>query len=158
MSKSIFVLFFILSIFDNNLNKEITEAPNFSMVDLAGQEIELKDLRGKVVYLSFWASWCGPCIRGFNKYDDTRRQLEDLGVVILNVSIDSNKEAWRKGLKTIPDTGKNFFASDQSNLKLDYEISSIPLYHIIDKYGHFRYLSDDIDRDIIAEFTKLTKE
>lgn len=158
MSKSIFVLFLILSFFENNLNKEIAEAPNFSMVDLNGQEIELKDLRGKVVYLSFWASWCGPCIRGFNKYDDTRRQLEDLGVVILNVSIDSNKEAWEKGLQTIPETGKNFFASDQSNLKLDYEISSIPLYHIIDKYGHFRYLSDDIDRDIIAEFTKLTKE
>ncbi len=157
MSKSI-LIFLFLSIFNHSQSKPIAEAPNFSMVDIEGKEIELKDLRGKVVYLSFWASWCGPCIKGFNKYDDTRRQLEELGVLILNVSIDSNKEAWKKGLQTIPTTGENYFAADQSRLKLDYEISSIPLYHIIDKYGHFRYLSDEIDRDIIAEFTKLTKE
>ena len=110
-----------------------------------------------MLYVSFWASWCAPCIQNFKKYAEIRTQLESEGVLLLNVSIDKNKEAWRSHLEKQPINGIHVLAAKE-DLYPEYELSSIPLYEIINKSGQFVYLSDEPNRDIIAQFRAWLEE
>lgn len=132
-------------------------APDFAMTMEDGSTKKLSDFRGEVLYISFWASWCGPCISNFKKYDEMRSQLSDIGITLLNVSIDETSEAWTTSLSKQQLTGVNAL-STKGDLYPDYQISSIPLYEIIGKDGHFRYLSDDMDRNILEEFRSFLQE
>ena len=61
--------------------------------------IKLSSLKGKVVYVDFWASWCPPCRESFPWMDKLQYQYEDLGLVVIGISLDSDKRDARKFLK-----------------------------------------------------------
>jgi peroxiredoxin len=74
------------------------EAPNFTMMDVNGKPVSLKDLRGKLVLLEFWASWCSPC-RAENPNLKAQYQLyKDKGFEILGVSLDNDKKKWEDAI------------------------------------------------------------
>ena len=133
-------------------------APDIDMRDKEGNLVSLSDYKGKVVYISFWASWCKPCIAGFKKNHDLRQRLSDLGVVLLNVSIDKKEEAWKDAMVRYKPLGVNGLVLSMSDVSKDYDISAIPLYHIVDKNGKFTYLSENAGRDILGEFEILTRK
>ena len=124
-------------------------APDFSYVDLSGSQEHLSELRGEVVYISFWASWCEPCLRNFKKYKAIRSQLLAEGVILLNVNIDKTEDLWQKSLAIQDIDGINVRASDINKLHAQYELSSIPLYEIVNRPGELVYLPDDPNRSII---------
>lgn len=68
----------------------------FPMLD--GSKVELASLKGKVVLLDFWATWCGPCVRGLPKVAEVAGALAEQGVVFLAVNLDEDKETIRKFL------------------------------------------------------------
>ena len=127
-------------------------APDFSYVDLSGSQEHLSELRGEVVYISFWASWCEPCLRNFKKYKAIRSQLLAEGVILLNVNIDKTEDLWHKSLAIQDIDGINVRASDINKLHAQYELSSIPLYEIVNRPGELVYLPDDPNRSIIDAF------
>ncbi len=133
-------------------------AADINMVDKKGSLVSLQDYKGKVVYISFWASWCKPCIAGFKKSADVRKKLQDMGVVLINISIDKKEEAWRDAMIRHNPLGINTWAISLQDLAKDYDISAIPLYHIINKQGKFAYLSDGGSRDIVEEFRTLVQQ
>ena len=134
-------------------------AADFTVVTTAGEIISLSDYRGKVVYISFWASWCGPCIKGFIKYESMRKNLENMGVVLLNVSIDKTETKWKTSLARVPIVGINTFANQNiDELKRNYQLSSIPAYFIVNKKGKFAYLSEKPNRNIMDEFRKIIND
>lgn len=128
------------------------QAPDFSYVDLSGSQEHLSELRGEVVYISFWASWCEPCLRNFKKYKAIRSQLQAEGVILLNVNIDKTENLWQKSLAVQDIDGINVRASDINKLHTQYELSSIPLYEIVNRPGQLVYLPDDPNRSIIDAF------
>jgi len=128
------------------------QAPNIEYVTNNGMK-NLSDSRGEVIYLSFWASWCKPCIENFKKYQPIREQLKAEGVRLVNISIDENLSSWEKALEKYDFIiGENGLANDINKTKLDFNITKTPDYHIINKAGEFVFLSDNYDRDIVAEF------
>ena len=127
-------------------------APDFSYVDLSGSQEHLSELRGEVVYISFWASWCEPCLRNFKKYKAIRSQLLAEGVILLKVNIDKTEDLWQKSLAIQDIDGINVRASDINKLHAQYELSSIPLYEIVNRPGELVYLPDDPNRSIIDAF------
>jgi thiol-disulfide isomerase/thioredoxin len=137
---------------------ERAEAPDLQMVTIDGAPVYLKDFRGKVVYISFWASWCQPCIVNFIKYAEVRNRLSTEGVVLLNVSIDEQPDQFRSAVARLGLRGLNVQPMDITATKKLYNLYTIPSYFIVDKQGKFMHLSDKEGRDVIGEFKKLLTE
>ncbi len=131
-------------------------APDFTLPDTNGRTVSLSDYKGKVIYLSFWATWCKPCLKGFEKSLAIRKELQNMGIVLINVSVDRDSNVWKSTMSRIEMPGINLLSNDSAILRT-YDVGSLPVYNIIDKRGNFRYLSDGF-RDIREEFQKLINE
>jgi thiol-disulfide isomerase/thioredoxin len=70
-------------------------APPFAVTTLDGQRISLDDLKGKVVLIDFWATWCGPCREALPHLRDIARKFQGQPLVILSVSLDSEVNQWK---------------------------------------------------------------
>jgi cytochrome c biogenesis protein CcmG/thiol:disulfide interchange protein DsbE len=67
-----------------------SKAPNFTLKAADGKTIELAKLKGKVVIVNFWATWCGPCRQEIPGFMDVYKQYKDKGLEIVGVSLDRN--------------------------------------------------------------------
>ena len=63
-------------------------APDFTLPDLSGNMVSLKEYRGKIILLDFWATWCPPCRRSIPELAEIQKKYKDYGVVILGISMD----------------------------------------------------------------------
>ncbi len=104
------------------------EAPDFTQAQPDGTPLSLSELRGKLVLVDFWASWCGPCRVENPNVVKLYERFKDRGFEILGVSLDSNREAW---LKAIADDGLTWrHVSDlkywQNAVAVQYGVRSIP--------------------------------
>ncbi len=113
------------------------EAPDFTQATPEGEELALSELRGKVVLIDFWASWCGPCrkenpnvVRMYNKY-------KEKGFEILGVSLDNNRERWLGAIEKDNLTWQH--VSDlkgwSNEVAQQYQVSSIPQTFLLDAEG-----------------------
>jgi peroxiredoxin len=70
-------------------------APPFVVTTTDGQRVSLDDLKGKVVLLDFWATWCAPCREALPHMRDIARKFKDQPVVLLSVSLDTDEQKWK---------------------------------------------------------------
>lgn len=70
-------------------------APAFAVTTIDGQHVSLDNLKGKVVLIDFWATWCGPCREALPHMQEIVRKFEGQPLVVLSVSLDSDEKAWK---------------------------------------------------------------
>lgn len=113
------------------------EAPDFTGPDPSGSPISLSSLRGKVVLIDFWASWCGPCRRENPNVVRLYNTYKDKGFEILGVSLDKTKSRWEQAIAADKLTWLHI--SDlkgwQSKYAKQYGVSSIPQTVLLDAEG-----------------------
>jgi peroxiredoxin len=111
------------------------KAPNFHLEDIRGEKIELKYFRGKVIFLNFWATWCGPCKEEMPSIEALYNQFKEKNFIFLTVSVDYGgvklvKEFVEKWHYTFP------VLLDPKCEILDlYKVRGIPATFLIDKKG-----------------------
>ncbi len=130
------LVFFSLSSIANAISINQT-APDFTLSSSSKQNIRLAELRGQVVMINFWASWCNPCRVEIPHLQKIYAKYKDIGFVILGVNIDKNKT---KASKMARDLGAKFpilFDNKQQISKL-YSIKAMPLTVLVDRDGKIR--------------------
>lgn len=113
-------------------------APDLEFPDPDGKMRKLSDLRGKVVLIDFWASWCGPCRRENPNVTRIYSQYHDKGFEIFSVSLDSDAASWKRAIESDKLVWPNH-VSDlkkwQSQAAAIYGVRSIPSTFLLDKEG-----------------------
>ncbi len=137
---------------------EGSKAPDFSMLSLTGDSVRLSSLKGSIVFVDFWASWCLPCRKQnqlinkiHEKYKRIARQ-HDMKIYFINISLDTNKELWKVAIsKDNLDTKRQVcdFAGWNSSVVKDYQIKKIPTSFLIDEKG--KIIAKDIWGDVLTE-------
>jgi peroxiredoxin len=115
-------------------------APAFTLTDNTGKQVSLSDFKGKVVYLDFWGTWCGPCMHEMTEYSHAlKKQFEGRDVVFLYISVGDAEAKWQKTLVDKQFTSANsvHLRSNDSAEALAYQVNGYPSYYLIDRQGRF---------------------
>lgn len=111
-----------------------TEAPGFVLKNMDGEHVSLTALRGKVILLNFWATWCRPCKEEMPAFEKLYVKYKDRGFVVLAVSINRSKASIEDFLEDMDLSYPILMDDDSKVLKL-YKVYSIPTTFLIDKTG-----------------------
>lgn len=107
-------------------------AANLDFEDNKGNLLTLAEYKGKVIYIDFWATWCGPCIEERQYFKKLREKFSDENIVFISLSIDRDKQSWLKFNSLFKD-GKIIEARLDPKETKKYNIAYIPRYILIDK-------------------------
>ena len=121
------------------------KAPNIILPAMNGDSVSLGDLKGKVVLVDFWASWCGPCRQNNPNLVKLYSRYQDKGFEILSVSIDKKSVDWKKAVST--DNLKWIQVIDdkgwEASTTMVYGVDAIPASFLIDKDGIIRAINPE---------------
>ncbi len=114
-------------------------APDFTLKSRDGGNVRLAELRGEVVLVNFWASWCGPCREEMPKLEELHNTYKDLGFTLLGINLDQTEELSKKLLKDISVTFPVLF-DPENNVSEAYDVESMPSTFLVDKNGNWRFV------------------
>lgn len=114
-------------------------APDFTLKSNSGENIRLSELRGEVVLINFWASWCGPCRQEMPILSELHDKYKAMGFTVLGINVEENSSDARKLLKEMPVSFPVLFDNDSSVSK-QYDVAAMPSTVLVDRDGNMRYL------------------
>ena len=113
-------------------------APDFTLANRAGGEVSLAGLRGQVVMINFWASWCGPCRQEFPALDQIYAKYKPMGFTLVGINVESEKsdaERFLGGQKvSVP-----ILFDPQNKVSGSYGVSAMPTTVLVDRQGRVRW-------------------
>jgi len=112
-----------------------TKAPDFTLQSIDGKTITLSDLKGKMVFLDFWASWCPPCRQSIPAVERLDAKFADRkDIVILGINVGDKKDTVVQFVKNNNISYTVLLSND--DVLAAYKINAIPRFMIIDKDGN----------------------
>ena len=133
------------------------KAPNFTLKSNTGKNVKLSELRGQVILLNFWASWCGPCRQEMPLLEKLHKRYSALGFTVLGVNVEEDPRKAKTLLKDISVSFPILF--DTSNkVSKQYKVSAMPSTVMIDRNGNMRYLHKGYKPGDEAQYKKWVKK
>ncbi len=114
-------------------------APGFRLETLDGKSVALEDLKGQVVMINFWASWCGPCRQEMPLLDKLYAKYKPMGFTLLGVNVEPDPKLATGFLEKTPVTFPILLDKDSSVSKL-YQVAGMPSTVIVDRKGNLRWV------------------
>lgn len=122
----------------NKKNRNVLTVPSFKLRDVKGNTLDIKDLRGKVVYIDFWGSWCKACLEQMPNSAIVQRKFTNKDVIFLFIDFYDTNEKWLKAIKQRKLSGFHLKAEKKDEEYFDnlFGINQgFPRYALIDKNG-----------------------
>ncbi len=125
-------------------------APDFDLVSVGGNHVRLSKLRGKVVLLDFWATWCPPCRGAIPHLVELQQKYRAEGLVVVGMNMDQNPDDLTEFMTR---TSFNYpvVRVDETTRMAYGGIASIPQAFLIDRQGRIRYTFTGFSPQIAAE-------
>src|SRR5260370_15820084 len=135
LRKTALCAFFLtaLCVFAGAKTKE--PAPRFNAKTTEGEKFTNDSVKGKVVLLEFWTTWCVYCFEEAGLVDQINREYRDKGLIVLAVDVAESKKTVKKYLDQHPRTSR-IVLTDDTNLAAMYEATVYPIYVVIDRDGN----------------------
>lgn len=141
---------------DNKTNSKIAEN-DVVFIDAKGKSFDevLKQFKGKVVYIDFWATWCGPCRGQMPHSRKLHETFKGKDVVFLYISFDRNEIAWKRGIEKMGIKGYHWKPDRKQGAEINkrFKVQYIPRYMLVGKDG--KLLADDFYRPSSPKAKKL---
>ncbi len=109
-------------------------APEIKLSDTKGASVSLSSLKGKVVVIDFWASWCGPCRRSIPDLKAIYKKYKDKGLEVYAISVDTEKKDWNQAIKE-DSTNWIHVIDDNAFIAKKWNVQYIPNTFLLDKQG-----------------------
>jgi peroxiredoxin len=116
-------------------------APDFNAVDQFGQKISLYELRGKIVLIDFWATWCGPCLEELPNIHKIWERYHNNGLVVIGISLDKEEGKIREFLDEGGFLYSHVWDKDRQ-ISDSYKVVGVPTVFLIDKKGQIVSVGD----------------
>lgn len=136
-------------------------APDFTLKNTQGKNLNLTEQRGSIILVNFWASWCGPCRKEMPILQKLQDKYQDLGVSVWGINVEQENQAGKDFLADLDLSFSIFF--DQTNaLSATYQVEAMPTTVIIDRDGVVRYVfrgyKDGYEKKYNKAIKKLIRE
>ena len=112
-------------------------APEFARKALDGRAVDLKNYRGKIVLLDFWATWCSPCLVEMPTFSEWQKEYGPQGLTVIGVSMDDDERTARKAVNKLK-PGYTIVMGDAKLGTLYGGVMGLPLIFLIDVNGVVR--------------------
>ena len=132
------------------------DAPGIELNTIDGDPFDLKDMRGKVVVLDFWASWCGPCIKTMPEVDRIVEEMNDDDVQLVAVNLQDSVERAKLAVKRMELKGTVVMDVDGEAGRY-YDARAIPQTVIVDREGKITHLFVGGGSKFLDEFATALK-
>ncbi len=129
---------------DENTIVEGHAFPRLEFSSLSADPVNLADLKGKVVLIDFWATWCGPCVRSMPDLVETYREYHDQGLEIIGISLDQSQPQLEKYMQDKGITWQQYYDGLGWNNRMAkrFGVQGIPHIVLIDKTGTVHFNTD----------------
>ena len=136
-------------------------APDFTLKNLQGTNLNLAEQRGEIILINFWASWCGPCRKEMPVLQKLQDKYQDLGVQVWGVNVEQENQAGKDFLADL-DLSFSIFFDQTNSLSKTYQVEAMPTTVIIDRDGKVRFVfqgyQDGYDKKYAAAIKQLIRE
>ena len=120
-----------------NIASANEKAPDFQLPKLDGEKIQLSDLRGQVVYVDFWATWCPPCRESFPWMESMHQHYQDLGLQIVAISLDQKSDLIASFLKS-HHASFTILQDKEGSVAESFNVKGMPSSYLVDRKGNIR--------------------
>jgi thiol-disulfide isomerase/thioredoxin len=132
-------------------------APEFELIGLDKKKHKLSEFGGNIVYLHFWATWCGPCISEIPYVNELITKASKSNFIVINICLDNDINKWKQLINDHRLQGINLICDNNWSKRLtsQYNISAIPQYTLVSKTGSIINSKGDRPRKIIGSLDSL---
>jgi thiol-disulfide isomerase/thioredoxin len=160
MLKIFFVCIFVFSFISIGYTQDVNSpAPDFTAKDLNGNSIKLSDLKGKVIVLDFWASWCIPCKKSMPYLIELYDSHQADSLIVLGINVDTQLDKIKEFQSAI-NTEITFPVIFDNDAKIPpiYNVEAMPTTIVINKEGIIKYKEVGFNNDIKDKLDKTVKD
>jgi peroxiredoxin len=127
-------------------------APNFTLPSRDGKTVSLADLKGQVVMVNFWATWCGPCRKEMPHLEALHQRYSSLGFTLLGVNVENDPAGAKKWLEDNGPVTFPILLDTKNQVSKLYKVNTMPSTVLVGRDGTMRYIHHGYEPGVEGEY------